>query len=100
LFPNFRAAHLLGPGLALPLEDANAEKFAESMYHRIELSEKDILAVADLPPLENATLSLLQEVLCKLSISVLGFTKFSTPFLSLSAKISACSLFPVFLHHR
>jgi hypothetical protein len=67
------AAHLLGPGLALPLAVARAEKFAESMRTRVELSEKDILAVAELPTLENPTLSLLQEILCKLSISFWHF---------------------------
>lgn len=68
---NCSAAHLLPPGLALPLGDAKAESFAESMYSYVLLGEKDILAVADLAPLENATVSFLQEILCKLSISFL-----------------------------
>lgn len=63
---NLSAAHLLGPGLALPHTDSNAENFAESMSSRVHLSEKEILAVADMPPLTNETLSLLQEILCKL----------------------------------
>ena len=63
---NLSAAHLLGPGLALPHTDSKAESFAESMSSRIYLSEEEILAVADMPPLTNETLSLLQEILCKL----------------------------------
>jgi hypothetical protein len=63
------AAHLLGPGMVLPLGDAKAESFADSMYPRVQLSEQEILAVADLPTLENQTVSFLQEILCKLSNS-------------------------------
>jgi hypothetical protein len=36
------------------------------MYPRICLSEDEILAVADLPPLENETVALLQKILCKM----------------------------------
>ena len=61
------AAHLLAPGLALPTGDANAESFAESMYARLKMSEDDILAIADLPQLDNPTITFLQEILCKMS---------------------------------
>jgi hypothetical protein len=70
---NVSAAHLLGPGLALPIGDEKAEGFADSMYSRIRLSEKEILAVADMPPIENETLSLLLEVLCKLGTQTREF---------------------------
>jgi len=62
------AAHLLGPGLALPIGDSKAEQFADSLAPRVDLTEKQILAVANLPPLANETLVLLQQVLCKLAI--------------------------------
>jgi osomolarity two-component system sensor histidine kinase CHK1 len=52
--------------LALPDVDSKAERFAESMYPRICLSEDEILAIADLPPLENETVALLQKILCKM----------------------------------
>jgi hypothetical protein len=66
-FTNGSAAHLLGPGLALPVGDSKAESWAESMLPRIEISEEEILATADLPPLQNETMGLLQEVLERLS---------------------------------
>jgi hypothetical protein len=62
------AAHLLGPGLALPIGDAKAERFADSMHSRVVLSEEDILALANLPAMENSTISFLQEILSKLGI--------------------------------
>ena len=67
---NDSAAHLLGPGLALPIGDGKAERFADSMHSRVLLSEEEIFALANLPPLENVTISFLQEILSKLGISV------------------------------
>lgn len=64
------AAHSLGSGFDLPLGDANAESFADSLYPHIKAREEDILAIADLPPLENKTILFLQEILCKLSIFI------------------------------
>ena len=68
---NCSAAHLLGPGLALPIGDAKAERFAESMHSRVLLGEEEILALANLSALENVTISFLQEILSKLGISIL-----------------------------
>jgi hypothetical protein len=59
---------LLGPGLALPLGDAKAESFADSMYPRVDLSTEAVLAIADMPCLDDVTISFLQEILCKLSM--------------------------------
>ena len=100
MLSNVSAAQMLGPGLALPLGDAKAEKFAESMYHRIQLTEKEILAVADLLPLKNSTLSSLQEVLCKLSISALGVANCSACLLFCASTVSTSRLFSIFLHHH
>jgi hypothetical protein len=61
------AAHLLGPGLALPTGDSKAESFAESMYAQLQMSEQDILAIANLPSLDSSTIAFLQEILCKMS---------------------------------
>lgn len=66
------AAHLLGPGLALPTGDAKAERFADSIHSRVMLNEEEILAFANLPALENATISFLQEILSKLGIDAIG----------------------------
>jgi hypothetical protein len=93
------AAHLLGPGLALPTGDEKAEIFADSMYSRIRLSEKEILAVADMPPIENKTLSLLLEVLCKLGTQTRETSNGSAAFLSSPSTIPACNLFPIILYH-
>jgi hypothetical protein len=96
---NVSAAHLLGPGLALPTGDEKAEKFADSMYSRIRLSEKEILAVADMPPIENESLSLLLEVLCKLGKQTKESSNSSIAFLSSPSAIPACNLFLIILYH-
>jgi hypothetical protein len=96
---DFSAAHLLGPGLALPIGDAKAERFAESMHSRVMLSEEEILAVATLPPIEDATISFLQEILSKLSISQVSFSDCSSPVLPIPTAVSTCSLLPFLLSH-
>jgi hypothetical protein len=60
---------LLGPEFDLPVGDSKAELFADTLASKIELSETEILAIANLPPLTNE-LDLLQQVLCKLSMSI------------------------------
>jgi hypothetical protein len=41
------------------------------MHSRVLLNEEEILAVANLSPLENVTISFLQEILSKLGISII-----------------------------
>jgi hypothetical protein len=96
---NHSAAHLLRPGLALPSGDAEAESFAESMYPRVLLNESDILGMAGLPTIENDTVSLLQEILCKLSNSSLNLSDRSASLLLISPSISPGSLLLIFLPH-
>ena len=94
-------AHLLGPGLALPTGDAKAEGFAESMYTRLQMSEDDILTIADLPPLDNPTITFLQEILCKMSTVLhVDLSHVSDRCVSLATEISSSSLSPLPLSHR
>jgi hypothetical protein len=90
---------LLGPGLALPLGDAKAESFADSMYRRVLLKESDILAVAEKPTIENGTVSLLQEILCKLSNSSLNLSDRSASLLLMSPSISPGGMLSILLPH-
>jgi len=52
------------------MTDSKAESFADTMESRVLLSEKAILAVADLEVLDNNTIAFLQEILCKLSKTI------------------------------
>jgi hypothetical protein len=96
------AAHLLGPGLALPVGDDKAESFADSIASRVQLSDQEIMAVADLPPLTNDTLSLLQQVLSKLAIPAylsrpryLRAICFLSFYITCNNGISSFSAFPI-----
>jgi hypothetical protein len=64
------------------------------------MSEEDILAIADLPPLENPTIAFLQEILCKMSLlRFLTWLMVSNPCLPLSSEIPSSSLFSLPLSH-
>jgi len=69
------------------------------MASRVEMSEKDILAIANLPPLGNETLNLLQEVLSKLGIFVAFVINSSHPVLFITAAVLAGCLFPLAPSH-
>jgi hypothetical protein len=86
------AAHLLGPGLALPDTNSKAERFAEAMYPRILLTPEEILALADLQPLENKTIALLQEILSKLGNSLGSLTVVFSAFVTRPQYLDAICL--------
>ena len=69
------------------------------MYRRVLLNESDILAVAELPAIENVTVSLLQEILCKLSNSSLNLSDGSASLLLISPSISPGNLLSILLPH-
>ena len=84
----------------MPSGDAKAEKFADMLYARVHLKENDILAVADLPPIENTAIAVLQEILCKLSSPFLETSNLSPSLLSSSAPIPPSRLLSLPLPHR
>jgi hypothetical protein len=94
------AARSLGSSLDLPLGDANAESFADSLYPHVKAREEDILAIADLPPLEDKTILFLQEILCKLSTFLRKVSKISASMLFVSPPISSSGLLSLFLPYH
>jgi hypothetical protein len=87
--------------MALPSTDAKAESWAEeSMIKHIQLSEDEILAKADLPPLENDNLALLQEILSKLSKPFSLPSDISTGMLPFTSVLYEGRHLPVVLHHE
>ena len=78
--------------MALPLGDAKAESFADSMYPRVDLSTEAVLAVADMQSLDDVAISFLQEILCKMSMLLKYFPNSSTAVLFVPPSISPSSL--------
>ena len=64
------------------------------------MNEKEILAVADLPPLSNETLLLLQEVLCKLGAQFTSCSNSSSASVFGSTTVFTSNMLSLILHHK
>ena len=83
----------------VPSGDEKAEEFAESMRSQIDLTEDKILEIANLPVLENLEISLLQEVLGRLSTPCDDFSNNSSVFIRFPSSTSQSRLLLILLHH-
>jgi hypothetical protein len=93
------AVHLLRPEFDLPAGDSKAEALADLLASKVELNDLHILDIANLAPLEDKKIDLLQQVLCKLSTSVQDSCDSSCSMLCLPTWIPPRSLLPLTPHY-